>query len=78
MLAALRPDADELIVTLFLPCAMAVQSKEQQLKDHQENKHPKATFEVSCWLPAVFNALLCQVCVTCAAILLVGHARVLT
>lgn len=23
-----------------------VQSKEQQLKDHQENKHPKSTFEV--------------------------------
>jgi hypothetical protein len=26
---------------------VVVQSKEQQLKDHQENKHPKSTFEVS-------------------------------
>lgn len=34
------------IIPCVLVLVLLLQSKEQQLKDHQENKHPKSTFEV--------------------------------
>lgn len=42
---------------MLIRASLCLQSKEQQLKDHHEAKHPKSTFEVS---TGAFMACACM------------------